>query len=253
MHSSKICGFEARTQLRNIYESFYGQNDQTLTSSHMKPDPVPTHAPTAPTSSPTVTVTQPTEVRIPKVRVSNFTSHLTTTPTPPSTSQSSTISQALTPAHPQTVTLPSVTTATSDTSLVIHQGRSVNIIELVQQLVTEQVAPLRRELQSHADKQVTLQRQLLIQHISDQEQLFLRVKSEYKKGLRDLQQLRRDKAKYPERSQEAQDLEGYILQDQKDLEAQLDNLKYIYAETIQEANSNHIPLSTLTGDAAKDF
>ena len=60
-------------------------------------------------------------------------------------------------------------------------------------------------------------------------------------------------AKYPERSQEAQDLEGYILQDQKDLDAQLDNLKYIYAETIQEATSNHIPLSTLTGDAAKDF
>ena len=253
MHGGKICGFETRSQLCHVYESFYSQHDQTLSISHMKPDPLPMHVPTAPTKSSTITVTQPTEARIPKVRVSNFTSQLIPTPTPSSTSQPSIISQALTPVQPQAVTLHSATTATSDTSLVLHQGRSVNIIDLVHQLVTEQVAPLRRELQSHADKQVTLQRQLLIQHIADQEQLFLRIKTEYKKGLRDLQQLRRERAKYPDRSQEAQDLEGYIQQDQKDLEAQLENLKYIYVETIQEATTNRVPLSSLTGDEAKDF
>ena len=48
-------------------------------------------------------------------------------------------------------------------------------------------------------------------------------------------------------------MEGYIQQDQKDLEAQLENLKFIYVETIQEATTNRVPLSSLTGDEAKDF
>lgn len=92
-----------------------------------------------------------------------------------------------------------------------------------------------------------------MQRIHDQEQLFLRLKTEYKKSHRDLQQLCRDRAKCAERSQEAVDLDGYIAQDQKDLEIQLGNLKHIYAETLQDARTHRVMLATLTGDEAKDF
>jgi hypothetical protein len=137
--------------------------------------------------------------------------------------------------------------------MVIHQGRTIDIVDLVQQMVTEQLAPLRNEVQDQATKQATLQQTLLTQHIHDQEQLFLRVKAELKKGQRDLQQLRKERAKYPERSQEGQDLDGYIQQDQKDLEVQLGNLKQIYAETLQGARTHNVRLMTLTGDEAQDF
>jgi predicted nucleic acid-binding Zn-ribbon protein len=137
--------------------------------------------------------------------------------------------------------------------MVLHQGRTIDIVDLVQQLVTEQLAPLRTEFQEQADKQASLQHTLLTQRIHDQEQLFLRVKAEFKKGQRDLQQLRRERAKYPDQSQEAKDLDGYIVQDLKDLDIQHGNLQHIYAETLQEAHTHQVPLMTLTGDEGKDF
>jgi len=140
----------------------------------------------------------------------------------------------------------------SETSLVRHQGRTVDIVDLVQQLVSEQLAPLRSELNVQADKHASLQQTLFTQHLLDQEQLFLRVKAEYKKGLRDLQQLRKERAKCTN-SLDAQQFDEYILQDTKDLETQLANLKHVYVDTIEGAREHKVTLLTLTGDESADF
>jgi hypothetical protein len=252
LRGSHIYGFENRAHFINLYESFYGRNDKTLKND----DNQATNkvAPTSKTFRDSSTTSMMTAAAQSNTRVSNHTSRPLPTSSDPSASLPTTSSTAITPAPTRDSTaLTQPTLPSTATSMVIHQGRTIDIVDLVQQLVTEQLAPLRNEVQDQATKQTTLQQTLLTQHIHDQEQLFLRLKAEHKKGLRDLQQLHRERAKYPDRSQEAQDLEGYIQQDQKDLEAQLENLKYIYVETIQEATTNRVPLSSLTGDEAKDF
>ena len=90
-------------------------------------------------------------------------------------------STALTPASPRLVSLNSAPPPPADNSLVLHQGRTINIVELFQQLVHEQIAPLRQEFTSQ------------------------------------------------------------------------ENMKHIYTETLQEARTHHVILTTLTGEEAKDF
>jgi hypothetical protein len=249
----RIYGFEDRAQLINLYETYYGRNDKTLTLDDSKAPIKDTKSKTSRQSSTAaakLSSTKPTTTR-----VSNYTSHPLLSSADTTTSLHTTTSTTQILAPPRSTLSSTVLThpTTTDTSMVLHQGRTIDIVDLVQQLVTEQLAPLRTEFQEQADKQASLQHTLLTQRIHDQEQLFLRVKAEFKKGQRDLQQLRRERAKYPDQSQEAKDLDGYIVQDQKDLDIQRDNLQHIYAEILQEAHTHQVTLMTLTGDAGKDF
>jgi hypothetical protein len=251
LRGSHIYGFENRAHFIKLYESFYGRNDKTLKNDDNQA--INKVAPKATTFRESSTTSKMTAAMQSNTRVSNHISR----PLPTSSDSASlttTSSTATTPASTRdSIALSQPTLPATTTSMVIHQGRTIDIVDLVQQIVTEQLAPLRTEVLDQATKQTTLQQTLLTQRIHDREQLVLRVKAELKKGQRDLQQLRKERAKYPEHSLEGQDLDGYIQQDQKDLDIQLGNLKQIYAETLQEARTHNVRLMTLTGVEAQDF
>ena len=249
LRGTHIYGFEQRASLIRMYESFYGRNDKTLRPDAMKaPSKVVTK--TKPARESSTSSVMPASAKPPTTRVSNYTSHQLPASSDTSASLTTTISTALASSS-TALTLPTI--PVTDSSTVLHHGRTVDIVDLVQQLVTEQLAPLRTQFNDQATKHDPLQQTLFVQHIHDQEQLFLRVKAEFKKGQRDLHQLRKERAKYQDHTQEAQDLDGYVLQDQKDLDIQLGNLKHIYAETIQEARNHNVRLMTLTGEETQDF
>ena len=181
MRGSRICGFENRSHLIQVYETYYGRHDTTIDISDPKQDSTPMDIPSALTKYSHSPSLAPNTERHPKTRVSNYTSRplpsrpVTPAPTPTSSST------ALTPVRPRHVSLHSAPPPPADNSLVLHQGRTINIVELVQQLVHEQIAPLRQEFTSQ------------------------------------------------------------------------ENVKHINTETLQEARTHHVILTTLTGEEAKDF
>ena len=141
----------------------------------------------------------------------------------------------------------------SENTQIVHKGKCVDIVQLVQQLVSDQIAPLRQELHEQASQHASLQHQLLTQRICDQEQSFLRGLSDYWRSHRDLQALRRERAKLKDHSSEAQQLNADIRQDESLLDKHMSNLRRIYAGVMQAAHDNNITLLTLTGDDEQDF
>ena len=135
----------------------------------------------------------------------------------------------------------------------MHRGTLIDIVDLVKQLVNDQLQPIRQELQSQAAQHNSLQKQLLTQRVYDQEQSFLRGLSDYWRQHRELQAIRRERAKVKDHSPEAQQLNADIRRDEYLLDKTMINLRRTYQSVMQAAHDNDVALLTLTGNDESDF
>ena len=123
----------------------------------------------------------------------------------------------------------------------------------VAELVVDQLTRLRQELNNQVLKQDTSQRQLTTQRILEQEQPLLRSLSDPWRNHREVRELRRQRATYKDRSLESQQLNVYSRQHEERLDSQMANLTRAYADVLQAAQANNVPLVTLTGKEEQDF
>jgi len=247
--SHKLHGFERQYQLIELYETYYAQHDVFLanTTTNINPAHPHTHAPT--TQPPSTTSIQSSQAT---ARVSNFATR-------------STISQHVYkgPASlPQTnalATVPSSTASTHSTQItrndnnkIMHMGRTLDIADFIQQVVIEQLQPLQQELRAHVANQNSLQRDLIANQVLNQEQAFIRHRTDYKKNKRELDILRRERT-HQQNPAIAHDLDQYIQQDQAALDEQIIHLQRLYTDTLRAAHDQQVPLITLTGNESQDF
>ena len=134
----------------------------------------------------------------------------------------------------------------------MHMGRTLDIADFIQQVVIEQIQPLQQELRAHVTNQHSLQRDLIANQVLNQEQAFIRLRTDYRKNKRDLDILRRERI-HQQNPAIAHDLDHYIQLDQAALDEQIIHLQRLYTDTLRAAHDQQVPLITLTGNESQDF